>query len=165
VGWIRRLSAMEQPGLFDDDTQLDQTLANFRRVLENNPVLRYSSLFTLRFTVVGDDEVAHHYQDFRQIESHGTTITIKVLFNLLVLKSLLRRDDSQVPFFLDEVQSLDPANRVAILNMARKLGFIAITAAPEAIAEVDALYFLQPQHGRIVLTANHRLTVRPTATP
>jgi hypothetical protein len=165
VGWIRRLASMEQPGLFDDNTRLDQALANFRRLLEANPVVRFSSLFVLRFAVMGADGVAHHYQDFRQIESHGTTITIKVLFNLLVLKSLLRREDCLVPFFLDEVQSLDPANRRAILTTARKLGFIAITAAPDAITEVHALYFLLPRQGRIVLTSRHRYEIQPLSTP
>lgn len=65
-----------------------------------------------------------------------------------------------MPFFLDEIQTLDPANRHAILRTARQLGFIAITAAPEAVSEVDALYFLQPQNGRIVLRNKHRVTVK-----
>jgi len=75
-------------------------------------------------------------------------------------KSSLRPDDCAVPFFLDEIQTLDPANRRAILRTARQLGFIAITAAPEAVSEVDALYFLQPQNGRLVLRNRHRINVR-----
>ena len=128
--------------------------------------MRFAELFTLAFTVVGADDRAHTYHDFRQIESHGTTVTIKVLFNLLLLKNQLRKDDCQVPFFLDEIQILDPANRHAILDTARKLGFIAITAAPEAVSEVDALYFLQPRKGSIVLRQKHRVGVKlrsPTA--
>ena len=109
---------------------------------------------------MGDDDTSRSYHDFKQIESHGTTITIKVLFNLLVLKSLLRKEDSSVPFFLDEIQALDPANRHAILTTARKLGFVAITAAPESVTEVNALYFLQPHKGRVVLKHKHRLQVR-----
>jgi energy-coupling factor transporter ATP-binding protein EcfA2 len=163
VTWVRRLAEMEQPSLFDEGTALEPTLRNFRTKLESTPVIRYSQLFTLRFTVVGDDEVARHYQDFRQIESHGTTITIKVLFNLLVLKSLLRKDDCVVPFFLDEIQALDPANRHAILTTARKLGFVAITAAPESVTEVDSLYFLQPHKGRVVLRHKHRLAMKLSA--
>lgn len=159
VTWIRRLAEMQQPSLLDEDPGLEATLKNFRQKLENNPIIRYTDLFTLRFTVVGEDDVAHHYQDFRQIESHGTTITVKVLFNLLVLKSLLRKDDCLVPFFLDEIQALDEANRRAILAMAKRLGFIAITAAPDAVGEVDALYYLQPRKGRVTLRANHRYRI------
>jgi hypothetical protein len=165
VGSLRKLANIEQPGLFDDSAGLEAALGAFRQKFEANPLLRYSDLFTLRFTVTGDDGKPHYYHDFRQVESHGTTITIKVLFNLLVLRSLLREDASktllcEVPFFLDEVHSLDPVNRHAILTTARKLGFIAITAAPSSISEVDALYFLQAREGRIVLRNRHRVGVK-----
>lgn len=160
VGWIKRLAAFEPGGLFDADPQQESALANFRRKIQDNPVIRFTNLFTLSFAVIGADDQRHSYHDFRQIESHGTTITLKVLFNLLLLKDQLRRDDCAVPFFLDEIQTLDPANRHAILRTARQLGFIAITAAPEAVSEVDALYFLQPQDGRIVLRNKHRLSVK-----
>lgn len=168
VGSLRTLSRIEQPGLFDDSVSIEATLRAFRQKLEENPLLRYSDLFTLRFTVTGADGKQHHYQDFRQIESHGTSITIKVLFNLLVLRGLLRESPSsgrlcQVPFFLDEIHSLDAANRRAVLRMARELGFIAITAAPETVSEVDALYFLQPKEGRIVLRRRHRMGVKSRA--
>ena len=166
VGSLRKLADVEQPGLFDDSTGLEATLGGFRQKFESNPLLRYADLFTLRFTVTGDDGKPHHYHDFKQVESHGTTITIKVLFNLLVLRSLLREDSSkallcEVPFFLDEIHSLDPINRRAVLTTARKLGFIAITAAPESVSEVDALYFLKPHGGRIVLRHRHRIGVKP----
>jgi hypothetical protein len=160
VSWIKRLAAFEPGGLFEADPQQESAIANFRRKIQDNPVIHFTDLFTLGFTVTGADDQRHTYHDFRQIESHGTTITIKVLFNLLLLKDQLRRDDCAVPFFLDEIQTLDPANRRAILQMARQLGFIAITAAPEAVSEVDALYFLQPQNGRIVLRQRHRIGIK-----
>jgi len=162
VSWIKRLATFEPGGLFDEDPQQEAAIANFRRKIQDNPLIRFADLFTLGVTVTGADDRRHTYHDFRQIESHGTTIAIKVLFNLLLLKDQLRRDDCAVPFFLDEIQTLDPANRQAILRTARQLGFIAITAAPEAVSEVDSLYFLQPQDGRIVLRHKHRVTVKRT---
>jgi len=45
------------------------------------------------------------------------------------------------------------------------LGFIAITAAPESVSEVNALYFLQPQKGRIVLRNRHRIGVKTASKP
>jgi hypothetical protein len=165
VSWIRRLATYEPGGLFEHDPQRESALANFRKKLEGNPQVRFADLFTLGFTVVGADDRTHTYHDFRQIESHGTTVAIKVLFNLLLLRSQLKRDDCQVPFFLDEIQILDPANRHAILDTARKLGFIAITAAPEAVSEVDALYFLQPRQGAIVLRQKHRVGINRRTVP
>lgn len=168
VGSLRRLANVEQPGLFEESTGLEAAVTGFRQKFESNPLLRYADLFTLQFTVTGVDGKSHHYHDFRQVESHGTTITIKVLFHLLVLRSLLREDSTksllcEVPFFLDEVHSLDAINRHAILATARKLGFIAITAAPESVSEVDALYFLQPDQGRLVLRNRHRIGVKARA--
>ncbi|PAW88551.1 MAG: hypothetical protein B9S33_04570 [Pedosphaera sp. Tous-C6FEB] len=163
VSWIRKLAQAEQPGLFDDDTSLSGTLRNFRAKLEGNSVIRFTELFTLGVTVTGADDRRRTYPNLQQIESDGTTITIKVLFNLLLLKNQLRRDDCAVPFFLDETLKLDPANRHAILSTARQLGFIAIVAAPEPVSEVDALYFVQPQRGRIILRNKHRVGVRRAA--
>ena len=164
VSWIKRLAAFEPGGLFDRDPEQESALVNFRTKLQANPIVRFADLFTLGVTVEGPDGRKHSYRDFRQIESHGTTVAIKVLFNLLLLKSQLKRDDCQVPFFLDEVQILDPANRQAIIDTARKLGFLPITAAPEPVSEVDAIYFLQPKRGKIVLRNKHRLGLK-TRTP
>ncbi len=157
VSPIKRLASFDPGGLFDRDPEQESALATFRTKLQANPVVRFADLFTLGVTVEGPDGRKHTYYDFRQIESHGTTVAIKVLFNLLVLKSQLKGDGCQVPFFLDEVQILDPANRQAIIATARKLGFLPITAAPEAVSEVDALYFLQPKRGKIVLRNKHRV--------
>ena len=160
VSWIKRLAEFEPGGLFEADPRQESAIKNFRQKIQNSPVIRFTDLFTLAFTVTGADDQRHTYHNFRQIESEGTTITIKVLFNLLLLKSQLRSDGCAVPFFLDEIQTLDADNRRAILQTARQLGFIAITAAPQAVSEVDAIYFLQPQKGRIILRHKHRVTVK-----
>jgi hypothetical protein len=112
------------------------------------------------------DGKTKRYSDFHQVESDGTTVTIKVLFNLLVLKSLLHKDDVAIPFFLDEVERLDPFNQREIIQTAKKLGFIAITAAPSAIGEVDVCYFLEAdERGRVVLTEGQRLGIESKAQP
>ena len=129
-------------------------------MLQGKSVIRFADLFTLGVTVTRADGHSQIYHDLREIESHGTTISIKVLFNLLLLKNQLRRDDCEVPFYLDEIESLDDDNRRVILSEARRLGFIAVTAAPKAVSEVDALYFVQPQNGKIVLRKRHRMGVR-----
>lgn len=167
---LRRLANLDQPGLFEDSSSLEAAIESFRKKFEATPLLRYGDLFTLRFTVTGDDGKPHHYNDLDQVESHGTTMTIKVLFNLLVLRSLLREDASksplsEVPFFLDEIHSLDTANRRAIISTARQLGFIAITAAPESVSEVNALYYVKPQKGRVVLRTQHRIGIKARHSP
>jgi hypothetical protein len=83
--------------------------------------------------------------------------------------SLLRKGECTLPFFLDEIQALDEDNRRAILMTARQLGFIAITAAPNSVAEVDTAWFLQTQdNGRVVLVRQQSYSIdrlSPTAEP
>lgn len=154
---IERLAQLEELGLSDDHTPIDRIMDRIRQKLERSSVIRITDLFTLGVVVVTADGKTKRYPDFRQIESDGTTITIKVLFNLLVLKSLLHKDDVAVPFFLDEIEKLDPANRKNVLKTAKQLGFIAITAAPNPVAEVDACYYLEPnKKGRVVLSETQR---------
>jgi hypothetical protein len=160
--WIKRLATFDPGGLFSRDPQQESAITNFRATLQGKSIIRFADLFTLGVTVTRADDHRQSYHDLREIESHGTTISIKVLFNLLLLKGQLRRDDCAVPFYLDEIESLDDDNRQAILSEARRLGFIAVTAAPKAVSEVDALYFVQPQNGKIVLRKRHRWSVKRT---
>lgn len=165
VAPLKELAETDHTGLFDDSKKLDAAYQSFRNKLSERITLNYGDLFTLRFTVTVNNGRTHSYDNL-QVESHGTAITIKVLFNLLVLRSMLKEDPkthaplSRVPFFLDEVHSLDATNRGAVLRMSRDLGFMAITAAPEPVSEVDALYFLRPINGRLVVRNELRVGVK-----
>lgn len=162
---LKELAETDHTGLFESSTKIDAAYQSFRQKLSERITLNYGDLFTLRFTVTTNAGRTHSYDNL-QVESHGTAITIKVLFNLLVLRSLLKEDPkkhtplSRVPFFLDEVHSLDAMNRAAVLRMSRDLGFMALTAAPEPVSEVDALYFLRPQNGRLVVRKERRVSVK-----
>lgn len=162
---LKELAETDHTGLFDSSGKLDAAYQSFRNKLSERLTLNYGDLFTLRFTISTRAGRTHSYDNL-QVESHGTAITIKVLFNLLVLRSMLKEDPKQrmplsrVPFFLDEIHSLDSVNRKAVLNMAKDLGFMAITAAPEPVSEVDALYFLRPHKGRLVLRNELRIGVK-----
>lgn len=160
VSLLERLASLDELNLMEDTAPLDKVLERVRSKMSRNPVTRIAELFTLGVVVTTADGKTKRYADFHQVESDGTTVTIKVLFNLLVLKSLLHKEDVAIPFFLDEVERLDPANQRAIIQTAKKLGFIAITAAPSAIGEVDVCYFLEAdERGRVVLTEGQRLGI------
>lgn len=160
VGRVQSLSRLDELDLFGDLARLDDAIESFRRALEVRPVVLFSHLFMLGFQVTGKDGKTKIHTDFRQIESDGTTITLKVVFSLLVLRSLLKEGRALVPFFLDEIQALDEANRTSVLTLARQLGFIAITAAPGDVSEVDTLWFLEPEQDRVTLTELHRVDIR-----
>ena len=165
VSALKELAETDHTGHFDSSGKLDAAYQSFRNKLSERITLNYGDLFTLRFNVSTRAGRTHSYDNL-QVESHGTAITIKVLFNLVVLRSMLKEDPkkhtpiSRVPFFLDEVHSLDAVNRRAVLGMAKDLGFMAITAAPEPVSEVDALYFLRPVNGRLVLRNELRIGIK-----
>ena len=123
-----------------------------------NPVTRIADLFTLGVAVTTADGKTKKYADFHQVESEWHDHHHQGAIQSSGLKSLLHKDDVAIPFFLDEIETLDPANRQAVIQTAKKLGFIAITAAPSAVGEVDTCYFLEPdKRGRVVLTDAQRL--------
>lgn len=78
-------------------------------------------------------------------------VHLKVLINLLLLKGLLSDKEVSIPFYLDEASSLDRENLASIVQEARKMGFIAVLASPEAMEAADALYFLRESNSRIML--------------
>jgi hypothetical protein len=166
VSLIERLASLDELKLMGDTAPLNKIVERVRRKMSQNPVTHIAELFALGVTVTRADGTVKKHPDIHQVESDGTTVTIKVLFNLLVLKSLLHKEDVAVPFFLDEIERLDTANRGAIIRTAKELGFIAITAAPSAVGEVDSCYFLEPdERGRIVLTDAQRLSLKSKAEP
>lgn len=160
ISLIERLASMNELNLLNDATPIEKIFERAKAKIGANPITRITELFTLGVTVTRADGTIRKHPDIHQVESDGTTVTVKVLFNLLVLKSLLHKDDVAVPFFLDEIERLSSANQRAIIQMAKKLGFIAITAAPSAVSEVDVCYFLEPdERGRVVLTNAQRLAL------
>jgi len=124
--------------------QLGELLSQHRRV-------ELSDLFDLHFEVTSGDDQTRRYPHLDSIESNGTTITIKVLINLILLKGLLGDKEVSIPFYLDEASSLDRENLAAIVREARKMGFVAVLASPDAMEAADSLYFLRENNGRIML--------------
>lgn len=87
--------------------------------------------------------------------------------NLILLQGLLTDDRVNIPFYLDECSSLDSDNLRSIVQQARKLGFIAVLASPEAMDAADHLYYLSERQGRVTLNARCRVKIdhSPSDTP
>ena len=148
---LRKIIEGDELPLFMDKREMGSALDRIGELLQSRPRLSLLDLFRVEFTVIGADRVEKRYQQLDQIESNGTTITIKVLVNLMLLKSLLSDREIRIPFYLDEVANLDAANLSAILELARQMGFVAVLASPEARDVADAVYYLNDNKGRITL--------------
>jgi hypothetical protein len=103
VGRVQSLSRLDELDLFGDLARLDDAIESFRRALEVRPVVLFSHLFALGFQVTGRDGKTKVHTDFRQIESDGTTVALKVVFSLLVLRSLLK--EGRAPFHFSSMKS------------------------------------------------------------
>ncbi len=137
--------------LFFDRCVVSEAQNQLGELLKQHRRVDLSDLFDLHFEVTSTDGQTRHYPHLDSIESNGTTITIKVLINLILLKGLLGDKEVSIPFYLDEASSLDRENLAAIVKEARKMGFVAVLASPEAMEAADSLYFLRENNGRIML--------------
>ena len=152
--WVRRireLSQGEELPLFADPERTRDAMEGLGRLLSKYPRVGLSDLFDIQFEVHDIQGEEKTYPHLENIESHGTTITIKVIVNLILLRGLLGREDVRIPYYLDEVSSLDHNNLQAIVDQSRTLGFTPVLASPEAMAVAENIYYLTEQQGRVVL--------------
>ncbi|EKD39162.1 MAG: hypothetical protein ACD_75C00490G0006 [uncultured bacterium] len=148
---IKTVVEVEAMPLFFDRSVVSEAQNQLGELLKQHRRVELSDLFDLHFEVTSADGQTRHYPHLDSIESNGTTITIKVLINLILLKGLLGTKEVSIPFYLDEASSLDRENLAAIVQEARKMGFVAVLASPEAMEAADSLYFLRENNGRIML--------------
>lgn len=152
VKLIREITVDDELPLFSNPKAAAEALEGIGRLLSEHPRVDLRDLFNLCFEVGTPDGKIHRYEHLDAIESNGTTVAIKVLVNLILLRGLLGGADVQIPFYLDECSSLDQANLTAIVNMAHQMGFVAVLASPEAMDAADKLYFIEEnKDGRVIL--------------
>ncbi len=152
VKLIREITVDDELPLFSNPAAADEALAGIGRLLSDHPKVELQKLFNLSFEVGTLDGKTYRHAHLDTIESNGTTMAIKVLVNLVLLRGLLGGAEVQIPFYLDECSSLDEGNLKAIVHAARQMGFIAVLASPDAMDAADKLYFIEEQaDGRVVL--------------
>ncbi len=109
----------------------------YRWVSGQGRKLNLTHLFELCFVVFSQDDTEIVYQNLDQIESHGTTITIKALVSMHMMGHLLddsRRGEIRFPYYLDEAAAIDPANQETLIEQGLKMGFVPILASVKAQA-------------------------------
>jgi hypothetical protein len=160
LGRIDAVLAVDETPLFAGREGRSRAAADFARWLDERPKIELGDLFDLQFRVVTHDGTAKVFTSLGQIESEGTGTTIKVLIHLELLKMMLVEDRVSVPFFLDEVATLDHANLRALVEHATSMSFVPVIASPEAQDCVETLYFIRPSSTSLVLDENSCVTWR-----
>ena len=152
--WKSRISDMleiEDMPLFADPVKAEAAIKEIGNLLDKHEKVDLADLFGLQFEVKTVGGRTMHYQNLDSVESNGTTITMKVLINVLMLRELLKKDDVRIPFYLDEASSLDHDNLEAIVRYSQKHGFVPVLASPDPMEAATHLYFVAEQGGRVVL--------------
>lgn len=159
---LRQLAARsEAQAALDFEAEGGDITGAQRRIgemLSSRPFIHLGELFDVSFTVTLANGAEQVYHEIEGVESNGTTITIKVVVFVLLLRGLMDPKLSvTIPFYIDEISSLDEENAKVVVNLARERDFIALLASPTEMAVADVLYFLQPgSEGRLVLGPEHR---------
>lgn len=152
----------DQP-LFHDPERREKAIRRISEILESHPVIDIKELFAIEFEVTTSDGQTKTHASLDQIESNGTSISIKVLTNLVLIDRLLdpKAGEVRLPFYLDEASSIDRDNLNAITAVSSKLGFVPILASPQPSSAADRLYFPQEtEGGKAVIREETMIDVR-----
>lgn len=145
------LFSMGAPRFSVDEAQqkIDEWLSKIRR---HGHELRLEDLFTLEFSITfvhGSKPMIT--QEIHQLESHGTEVGVKVVLYLGLIRLLQgqkRSVDARVPFFLDEVGSIDSNNLRQLIDYCDRNNFLPIFASPEIRSDIPCNYVFRRNGSR-----------------
>lgn len=157
---LEKQISVEEAPLFADPDARDRATRDMRAWFEDRPRIELAELFDLQFQLIDARGQIKKFKSLAQMESEGTGTTIKVLVHLELLRMMLASDAVSVPFFLDEVATLDQANLRALIDHSTSMGFVPVIASPEARDSVETLYFIRPgPSGSLFLDDTSRLDI------
>jgi len=163
--WTKRIRTVcnlqDDLPLFGQQTEASPEMKELGALLEQTSSISLCDLFDLHFEIEGTNKKTRIYTNLDKIESNGTTITIKVLIHLILLRDLMSGGRARIPFYLDEVSSLDHDNIAGIIQQATTLDFVPVLASPESVEEVQRIYMLsENDDGGIVLDEHAMIELR-----
>lgn len=152
TGHVKQGMEADAMPLFADREQVERSLESLGKLLETaGGRIELKDMFSLSFEILDSTGRTRKFTRLENIESNGTTITIKVLVNLMLLQDLLPENRASIPFYLDEASSLDRDNLASVVDMAFEMGFPAILASPEPMDVASRVYFMKDTGGRVYL--------------
>jgi len=160
VDLLKRFAEQDAMPLFSSEGTREGDVGQLRSLFQDHPQIHLTDLFNVGFAVTTADGETKRYDGLDNIQSNGTSITIKVLVHLVLIGDLLRDDDLRLPFYLDEASSLDESNLEGIVRAATDMGFVPVLASPTESTAVRHLYYLQSEGERVYLGPEHRVELR-----
>ncbi|MCK9382942.1 MAG: hypothetical protein M0P95_18005 [Sulfuritalea sp.] len=145
---------LEEPG------KTEEAIKFIADTIDNTRVLRLSDWFGVRFVITTANGEAKRYDDLTVMESNGTTMAIKILVNIVLIRAMMRKNKPfMVPFYIDEATQIDEANLKEIVALANDKGFCPVLAStvPASVAEhID--FVRRVGNNRAVIDPKWRIT-------
>ena len=160
VDLLKRFAEQDAMPLFSSKGAREEDAGRLRSLLQDHPQIHLTDLFNVGFAVTTADGETKRYEGLDNIQSNGTSITIKVLVHLVLIGDLLKDDALRLPFYLDEASSLDESNLEGVVQAATDMGFVPVLASPTESTAASHLYYLQSEGGRVYLGPEHRVELR-----
>ncbi|MGA7951197.1 MAG: hypothetical protein WCA45_13710 [Thiobacillaceae bacterium] len=124
--------------LLDEPGKTEEAIEAIANTIDNTRVLRLSDWFGVRFVITTANGETKGYDDLTVMESNGTTMAIKILVNIVLIRAMMRKKKPfMVPFYIDEATQIDEANLREIVALANDKGFCPVLAStvPASVAE------------------------------
>ena len=136
--------------IFDDQSENLNTLNKY---LDNQATITFNDLFDIKLHLHKKGQ--HKVVDLKsQIESDGTDKMIRLVLIMSIINQIVVNDDeNKIVLFVDEIGTIDEANRIEILNFCKEHNFIPISAAPlHPYDGFDKYYLVRRSEGKIVVS-------------
>ena len=136
--------------IFDDQSENLNTLNKY---LDSQTTISFNDLFDIKLHLHKKGQ--HKVVDLKnQIESDGTDKMIRLVLIMSIINQIVVKDDeNKIVIFVDEIGTIDEANRIEILNFCKEHNFIPISAAPlHPYDGFDKYYLVRRSKGKIVVS-------------
>ena len=157
---LERIAKHDAMPLFGGEGKIEEDLGQLKELFQDHPQIHLTDLFNVGFAVTTANGGTERYDGLDNIQSNGTSITIKVLVHLVLINDLLRDDALRLPFYLDEASSLDESNLEGVVRASTEMGFVPVLASPSESTAVRHIYYLQSDGERVYLGPEHRVELR-----
>ncbi len=139
----------------------------FNHIKQYGNEINLKDMFRLKFSV----KFSHQAQpieryEIHRFESNGTETGVKIVIYLGLIGLLQERKHvvaTRIPFFLDEVGSIDSENLKQLIAYCRRNNFLPIFASPEIRKDISCNYLFRRNGSRSFLTSVVKISERKPA--
>ena len=162
-GQMDLFAARHQPtSMAQAHAQVDEY---FNRIKTYGNDINLQDMFRLKFSVQFNYQArpVERYEIHR-FESHGTETGVKIVIYLGLMGLLQERKNavgSRIPFFLDEVGSIDSDNLNQLIAYCTRNNFLPIFASPEIRKDISHNYLFRRSGNRSYLASVVKIAPRP----